>query len=551
MIEIVLYNNTSEINRVDKSSYLTQPLSFTGALREETSIISPSVIITHSNNDIINCNYGYIPEFKRYYFITNISSVRNNIWRIDFACDTLMSFKNDILNLKCYIGRQEYQYDNYLPDEKMPCNIQPIIDKIYTVDEEIPDETNDFKLKFIPYKEKSNVGDYNLVAILGGCKDSIPSGQLDNNTINYFYCGVKPYFLKLQNINKLMESFNGGDFWEDIKNSLFTTPSETLLSIKYFPTSFPLTYNVISETNSFQIGYSNTFVTMNNVDKARYVSTLNRIINFYIDFGTYYILPKYKSFLDYEPYTKISLNLPYLGRIDLPTNIVMNRYIKVKCYIDIVSGGGTFVIQSYLKQDNVFIKDKLTIYKDVQIGQDLPISKTNQVDISRQKLKLGIDTIGQLVSNGVSLGSSFSKLPSNFKSARSKTAKAFKSGVRDIGLNSLQTLSNDVTNFAIDYINANQQHISSYNLNGDLSNISLNEKFIEIMRPDVPNFDNMLYNHTVGRTTFGNYKLNVLYGYTEVVGVHLDNIPRATSVELEDIENKLRNGVLLPDKPTK
>lgn len=57
-----------------------------------------------------------------------------------------------------------------------------------------------------------------------------------------------------------------------------------------------------------------------------------------VDFGTCACPRKFNNALDYAPYTHVSLYLPYIGTIDLPTNAVMNKYIGVCYNVDIVSG---------------------------------------------------------------------------------------------------------------------------------------------------------------------------------------------------------------------
>lgn len=91
-MEITLYTNNSEKNKLEKS--LSNAKKLSGKLREESSIVNPSILIQIENPSIFN--YAYIPEFKRYYFITDAVSVRTDIWRISLHCDVLMSFKDEL-----------------------------------------------------------------------------------------------------------------------------------------------------------------------------------------------------------------------------------------------------------------------------------------------------------------------------------------------------------------------------------------------------------------------------------------------------------------------
>lgn len=92
-MNIVLYVNNSEQNKINKS--LSNPATFSGVLKEETSIINPVILMEVDNP--YNYNYAFIPEFNRYYFISNITSVNNKMWRISFKVDVLESFKNEIM----------------------------------------------------------------------------------------------------------------------------------------------------------------------------------------------------------------------------------------------------------------------------------------------------------------------------------------------------------------------------------------------------------------------------------------------------------------------
>ena len=112
-MQIKFYKNSSEKNKIGKS--LSNELTLNGNLRDECSITSPSILVEATS--LVNYNYCYIPEFKRYYFINDVVSVRNNLWRVSLKCDVLESFKKDILNLSCIVDKQQNQsYNNYIDD---------------------------------------------------------------------------------------------------------------------------------------------------------------------------------------------------------------------------------------------------------------------------------------------------------------------------------------------------------------------------------------------------------------------------------------------------
>lgn len=112
-MNISLYVNKSENERIKKN--LTGAKTFAGSLREETSVIDPVIMIETTDN-ITKYNYCYIPEFGRYYFIRNISVVRNKLYKINCHVDVLMSFSSEILANSGVIERQQNKWDLYLAD---------------------------------------------------------------------------------------------------------------------------------------------------------------------------------------------------------------------------------------------------------------------------------------------------------------------------------------------------------------------------------------------------------------------------------------------------
>ena len=91
-MNIILGTISDEKNKLNKT-FLNQ-VTYAGTLKEQTSVVEPSILIEAENLSAFN--YMYIDAFGRYYFITDIESVRNNLWKISGKSDVLMSFKTGI-----------------------------------------------------------------------------------------------------------------------------------------------------------------------------------------------------------------------------------------------------------------------------------------------------------------------------------------------------------------------------------------------------------------------------------------------------------------------
>ena len=104
-----LYQNSAENNKVDKSASLTSVGTIVGVLREQCSVINPSFMIEYDG--VPDFNYVYFPIYNRYYFVTNITSIKNGLWQIDLSVDVLMTYKKQIGDQSAFIERSESTYD--------------------------------------------------------------------------------------------------------------------------------------------------------------------------------------------------------------------------------------------------------------------------------------------------------------------------------------------------------------------------------------------------------------------------------------------------------
>ena len=113
-MQIKLYKNLSEVNTIGKT--LTEESMRTGTLKDGCSVLSPSVVLTGEN--LSGFNYAYIPQFSRYYFIKEITSVKSGLWEISMRVDVLETYKDSIKANTAILKRQEKIWDMYINDEK-------------------------------------------------------------------------------------------------------------------------------------------------------------------------------------------------------------------------------------------------------------------------------------------------------------------------------------------------------------------------------------------------------------------------------------------------
>ena len=90
--------------------------SYSGSLKNDSSIIRPTIRIAGNIGSVAGCNYMHIPEFGRYYFIDDVQSVRNNVTIISGHVDVLMTYNSQIRNCTAIIRRQENDWNLYIND---------------------------------------------------------------------------------------------------------------------------------------------------------------------------------------------------------------------------------------------------------------------------------------------------------------------------------------------------------------------------------------------------------------------------------------------------
>lgn len=103
-MKMYLYSVNDSDNVVNKK--LANPIEINIVLKSDTDVINPVILLeTISGVDFVNFNYCYIPELKRYYFISSIKNINNRLWRLNCDCDVLMTYKQDILNSNARLWR--------------------------------------------------------------------------------------------------------------------------------------------------------------------------------------------------------------------------------------------------------------------------------------------------------------------------------------------------------------------------------------------------------------------------------------------------------------
>lgn len=113
------YKSTADNRVVDKTASLTQlGTAKTVIFKDTVGKGDPSIELAYDST-ILEANYAYCSEDGYYYYLGEPFLGQ---MRITFptAVDLLMTYKTQIQNLTCIIGRQESKYNAYLNDDRYP-----------------------------------------------------------------------------------------------------------------------------------------------------------------------------------------------------------------------------------------------------------------------------------------------------------------------------------------------------------------------------------------------------------------------------------------------
>lgn len=189
-----------------------------------------------------------------------------------------------------------------------------------------------------------------------------------NPTHGAISCGGNNYYImSSEQLNSFISWFNNyTPSADEIASNIFTNKYGNLLEcvcgISYVPCAINKYYtNQGAET--IKIGKLDTGISANVIK--------NEGSNFTL--AEFKIERKFNNFLDYDPYTKYQLYLPYVGVIELPTNTIVSNKgstVVVKGAIDISTLTLTYTIYS----------NGMVIYEtSVSYGQSIPISLTDRI----------------------------------------------------------------------------------------------------------------------------------------------------------------------------
>lgn len=270
---------------------------------------------------------------------------------------------------------------------------------------------------------------------------------------------------------------------------LFSDPMQSIIGLAIVPVQPSVAGNKNVMFGTIDSGISMNYLSTNYVQ---------------MDCGSVSIDKYVGCFMDNDPYTKISIYLPFIGIRQISADDCMGRSIHVVYNIDVLTGACACFIE-------VSGKGVLYSYNGSCIT-NVPLTAVN---------------FSGAIQNAVSaIGSALG------------IAAGMATGAAPVTAMSLVGLATSAANTAV---NSKPTVQRSGNLGGSAGIMSIMTPYVIIERPrmSVPN----KVEQFVGQTSNITMYLNDCKGFTMCEYVHLDNL-NATSEEIVEIESMLRSGVI-------
>lgn len=281
----VLFGSTDKPRNSTKQSNPAR--SYECLLKEPTNIVRPEITVRDDANMSI-FNYCFIPEFHRYYYVVNWTSVNAHMWTATLEVDVLCTYREQILSTNAFVQYAESAYNTMLPDSRLP--ISDRCENIY-YEHIFPPYNADgsFIVNFASKDPSGNIGmAQSLVAGAEGMK-TLAQTFFDKN--------------KLQ---QMLEFYNN--------------PLDLMINCIWLPigNTFVSSGFATSTVGDSDIAFAGP------VTRKEYGSTLVFTIELpykaELPDGSY----TYADYRNVEPYTQYLITLPGVGTVEIP----MSSYIK-------------------------------------------------------------------------------------------------------------------------------------------------------------------------------------------------------------------------------
>lgn len=288
-----------------------------------------------------------------------------------------------------------------------------------------------------------------------------------------------PTLAQLQDLARYLWNANSAtvDWWK----KLIANPLDLILGLSIVPVAVP-----VGATENVRVGLIDTGVAMTKAAR-QYVQ---------VDCGALNVTEFYGAALDYLPFRKTSIYLPFIGTRTISTDDIMGKTVHVVYNIDLLSGALTAMIKC---------GDAVLYQYSGSCAMSIPLTGQTFTDMITSTIQLAAGIGATIASGGAAAGI--------VSASAANSVMSMKPAIERAG-----------------------------GVSGAAGQLAVMRPYLigEIPRQSVPEH----YNKYAGYPSNISAVLGDLSGYTEIETIHLSGI-NATKPELEEIETLLKGGVFI------
>ena len=329
--------------------------------------------------------------------------------------------------------------------------------------------------------------------------------------------GIGIYPLNRQQITEFTFDLWEETFTEKINKMVNGDPMKSILALRWY-------YGIASAIPRTE---KSTYLTLGNVNfngnmtQSSVVTKPARSEIITYSMGAITIERKFNNFLDFSPFTRIQVYIPYVGFTELEATVVMGRKIRLDYNINITTGASI----AYLYVEEGMNKWRIIQEQGCVVGVDIPLSIESSDTIGSRI----VTSIAGAGATAVGAGAGMMGGPIGAGAA----AAGIAGGMISNSLNSVQSMSG-------------QSSRTVGGLNSDTGSMGEFQPHVVITRP-VPKAPEG-YNKMVGKPDYRIVKVGEMSGYIKVGSIASQNevaplvngIPKEA---MDEIDQLLKAGV--------
>ena len=343
--------------------------------------------------------------------------------------------------------------------------------------------------------------------------------------------------------------------WEDIKKGLEmygSNPMDVVQGCRFYPFNLTDIFTDVAAQNYVYFGAYRLALT-NNIYKVIHA-------NGYKDLGSVLVQRTFNDWRDFEPYTKLSIYLPYIGRFPLKPERYYGKNVNIRYYVDIRTG----LACACLIADGVLLD-----WFDGQIGTEMPITLTDyasyaqtQVNTILRNATIGIGAegmAGNVAVKGIKSALNYNQNAQAVQEAALMSPSTSSLSAQTAGSYGTQAIAGAAIGSAalVGAVGVGTAMKTAYDLmkTGTAANTSVKGSSSSMLNSFLPQYPTFMFeileidespylNELYGRPSNASGRIGDFSGYLEAEDVMLI-CPIATDSERQEIIDLVRSGIYI------